>query len=220
MSLELEMMYQSFLDNEVPQMWTNVAYPSMKALGSWIQDLIARCSFLDTWIKKGQPESFWLPGFFFPQGFLTGTLQTHARKYNLPIDHLSFQYAIIPEYYQQLSSPDSTEETVEYSFLTLNSLLHFLPTLLHFCFSSLYLITSTNHSLPTMTLFLSLTLLLFPLSHLIHPLLLSYFSFFFSYRIYSTNLLSFLSPHPFCYTCHSLHLSLVFSDQLIKKKVK
>lgn len=68
MSLELEMMYQSFLDNEVPQMWANVAYPSMKALGSWIQDLITRCSFLDTWIKKGQPESFWLPGFFFPQG--------------------------------------------------------------------------------------------------------------------------------------------------------
>jgi len=44
----------------------------------------------------GLPKSYWLPGLFFPQGFLTGVLQVHARKYDLPIDELSFNFTILP----------------------------------------------------------------------------------------------------------------------------
>lgn len=35
------------------------------------------------WLKEGQPACFPLPVFFFPQGFMTGTLQTFARKYQV-----------------------------------------------------------------------------------------------------------------------------------------
>ncbi|XP_037589527.1 dynein heavy chain 6, axonemal [Cebus imitator] len=101
MSEEMEKVYNSFLNNQVPALWSNTAYPSLKPLGSWVKDLILRTSFVDLWLKRGQPKSYWISGFFFPQGFLTGTLQNHARKYNLPIDELSFKYNIIPTYRDQ-----------------------------------------------------------------------------------------------------------------------
>ncbi|KAK2951265.1 putative Dynein axonemal heavy chain 6 [Blattamonas nauphoetae] len=76
MSSELEMMSQAFLVNQVPEIWSHVAYPSLKPLSSWIE--------------HGEPPSFLLPGFFFPQAFLTGVLQTHARLTQIAIDTLSF----------------------------------------------------------------------------------------------------------------------------------
>jgi len=40
-----------------------------------------------------------LPCWF--SGFLTGALQNHARKYNLPIDELAFKYTLYPVNRQQ-----------------------------------------------------------------------------------------------------------------------
>ncbi|CAF3110570.1 unnamed protein product [Rotaria sp. Silwood2] len=92
----LEKMYTAFLNNQVPAIWTDAAYPSLKSLASWIKDLLLRCDFMGLWITHGLPKSYWLPGLFFPQGFLTGVLQVHARKYDLPIDELSFHFTILP----------------------------------------------------------------------------------------------------------------------------
>ncbi|KAK3507623.1 hypothetical protein QTP70_031174 [Hemibagrus guttatus] len=101
MSEEMERIYNSFLNNQVPEHWVSAAYPSLKPLGSWVRDLALRTAFIDSWISRGQPKSFWISGFFFPQGFLTGTLQNHARKYNLPIDELNFRFNVIPVYRDQ-----------------------------------------------------------------------------------------------------------------------
>ncbi|KAI5628238.1 dynein heavy chain 6, axonemal isoform X2 [Silurus asotus] len=101
MSEEMERIYNSFLNNQVPERWASAAYPSLKPLGSWVQDLALRTAFIDSWINRGQPKSFWISGFFFPQGFLTGTLQNHARKYNLPIDELNFRFNVTTVYRDQ-----------------------------------------------------------------------------------------------------------------------
>jgi len=97
MSEQMELIYKSFLNNQVPSLWSNAAYPSLKHLGGWVQDLQLRCEYIGRWIRHGVPHTFWLSGFFFPQGFLTGVLQNHARKYDYPIDRLAFHF--IPTVY-------------------------------------------------------------------------------------------------------------------------
>uniref|UniRef100_A0A3Q3BGU1 Dynein, axonemal, heavy chain 6 n=1 Tax=Haplochromis burtoni TaxID=8153 RepID=A0A3Q3BGU1_HAPBU len=98
MSEEMDRIYTSFLNDQVPTHWANSAYPSLKPLSSWVRDLTLRTSFIQTWITRGQPKSFWISGFFFPQGFLTGVLQNHARRYSLPIDELNFRFSVVPAY--------------------------------------------------------------------------------------------------------------------------
>jgi dynein heavy chain len=95
MSAELEKMHMALINNRVPEIWSSAAYPSLKPLGAWVADLCLRLDFMRGWMLNGAPPSFWVSGLFFPQGFLTGALQTHARKYNLPIDTLSFEFKVI-----------------------------------------------------------------------------------------------------------------------------
>lgn len=62
------------------------------------------------WITNGFPVSFWLPGIFFPQGFLTGTLQVHARKYDLPIDELSFEFHVTKLFREQFQYNEALKQ--------------------------------------------------------------------------------------------------------------
>ncbi|XP_078503488.1 dynein axonemal heavy chain 14 [Lissotriton helveticus] len=43
-----------------------------------------------------QPGSFWLSGFFFPQGFLTAVLQNYARAKGISVDSLGFLHHVQP----------------------------------------------------------------------------------------------------------------------------
>ena len=95
MSVELESMYVSLLNGTVPNLWSNVAYPSLKPLASWVEDLKNRVTFIRNWLEIGQPKIFVLPAFYFPQGFMTAALQLHARKYKIAINTLKFSFKIL-----------------------------------------------------------------------------------------------------------------------------
>lgn len=55
---------------QVPEMWQGKAYPSLKPLSSWVQDLLERCKFIQAWIDTGAPAVYWISGFFFPQVYV------------------------------------------------------------------------------------------------------------------------------------------------------
>lgn len=86
MSPDLEDVSSAVFDNRVPALWEAKAYPSLKPLSSWVSDLLERLAFVQRWIDGGVPAVYWISGFFFPQAFLTGTLQNFARRHSFPID--------------------------------------------------------------------------------------------------------------------------------------
>jgi dynein heavy chain len=106
MSPELDQMYTSLLTNQVPANWATVAYSSLKPLASWFKDLHKRVDFMRQWMAKGHPKAYWLSGFFFPHGFLTGVLQAFARKHQKAIDFLKFKFNF-------MAFRDSTYDDVE-----------------------------------------------------------------------------------------------------------
>ena len=89
-------------------MWAKAGYPSLKPLASWFTDLVSRVEFMRAWLVDGTPKSFWISGMFFPQGFMTGCLQTHARHHKIAIDRLDFSFQIMTE-----ETADEVEEMPE-----------------------------------------------------------------------------------------------------------
>lgn len=76
----------SIFDAKVPNSW--IYDPSgaeiswiLPTLGAWFTSLIDRNKQLFEWHNSDRPKTFWLTGFFNPQGFLTGMKQEVTRMH-------------------------------------------------------------------------------------------------------------------------------------------
>lgn len=94
MSVELEEIYAAMLEARVPKAWL-ASYASLKPLGSWARDLVLRVEHFARWAATIHPPVlFWLAAFTFPTGCLTAVLQTEARRSEVPIDQLTWEFAV------------------------------------------------------------------------------------------------------------------------------
>merc|ERR1712136_184473 len=116
MSATLDDIYNDLLNNKVPAVWKTVSYPSLKPLKSWILDLKQRLLFINHWLVHGKPKSYWISAFFFQQGFITGILQNHSRKYKIPIDILSFEFEVLNGKYNPEKDIESEPEDGVYVY--------------------------------------------------------------------------------------------------------
>ncbi|KAG6609727.1 Axonemal dynein heavy chain [Phytophthora cinnamomi] len=118
MSAELEAMGNSMVNGHVPARWSAVAYPSLKPLGSWVTDFLARLAFLQNWLTRGAaPPVYWISGFFFTQAFITGTQQNYARKHKLPIDQVGYDMVVLAQPASELTTPAEDGAYVDGLFL-------------------------------------------------------------------------------------------------------
>lgn len=111
MSSDIEEMGNSIALAQVPKAWKAISYPSLKPLGSWVNDLLERVSFLSSWLENRKaPNVFWISGFYFTQAFITSTLQNFARTHGVSIDKIGFDFHVLTSSEMELANENPPKD--------------------------------------------------------------------------------------------------------------
>jgi len=91
MTEKMEKLQTSLFLERVPSTWQTLAFPSLRTLPSWIQNLIERAQQLQEWTDNPTsiPPVVNVAYLFNPQSFLTAVMQVAAQKNQLELDKLA-----------------------------------------------------------------------------------------------------------------------------------
>ena len=102
----MEVVMKALAGDLVPPSWARVAWPSLRPLGSWLQNLQARITQLSDWTADlTLPKVTWLSGLFNPQSFLTAVMQTTARRNDWPLDKTVVLTEVTKKQVDQIEAP-------------------------------------------------------------------------------------------------------------------
>ncbi|KAL9650835.1 hypothetical protein ABK040_001885 [Willaertia magna] len=96
---KMQELSNALYNNKVPETWSQLAYPSLRKLDIWFDDLLQRNSQLQNWAGDLQtPKVVWISGFFNPQSFLTAIMQTTARQKTWALDEMTLIADVTKKY--------------------------------------------------------------------------------------------------------------------------
>jgi dynein heavy chain len=83
--------------SHVPPEWQALAYPSVRTVRGWIDDLAQRTSAMEKFVAlNGEPPKvLWLGAFFSPSSVITTLLQSYARKHGVGLDSLAIDTEVL-----------------------------------------------------------------------------------------------------------------------------
>ena len=102
MSSESDEIFHSLLLNKIPSSWSKIGYSSFKSFGSWTNDLKKRIDFISHWLTDGHPSVYWISGLFYPQGFITGVFQNHARETKIPVSDITIKFTVLDKTVEEI----------------------------------------------------------------------------------------------------------------------
>ena len=106
-------------DARVPKSWLyNPAGDEVSwlspTLGAWYSSLIARDIQYRTWLNNGRPNSYWLTGFFNPQGYLTAVQQEITRAHKN--ENWALDSVVVHAEITEIMNPDNVKSTPKEGF--------------------------------------------------------------------------------------------------------
>ena len=109
MSQDMEKLMTDLYSGIIPTAWQvrPFAYPSLRPLGSWLNNLTERISQLSEWATSPMetPRCTWISGLFNPQRFLTAIMQESARVNQLELDKLVIQTVVLKRQVEDIEAP-------------------------------------------------------------------------------------------------------------------